>query len=175
MRAAAHRVALLLALVVTTGSASQTTVAAGVDAQAVSGTVSGHVQGVGFRAMLLKQAIEYNLAGSAKNNSDGTVKFILQGDKNRIDEAVDAVRNGTNKSSDVKVIVSPTVVDSGLNKFTVLGWTSISRNITNPYDLVFTLRADDNTISRKEAKDVWHAILKNSLKGEDLSKLRDDD
>jgi acylphosphatase len=173
MKTAAYRVALLLALALATGPTLQTTLAAG--AQAISGTVSGHVQGVGFRAMILKQAIEFNLAGSAKNNPDGTVQFILQGDQNRIDEAVDAVRNGTNKSSDVKVSVSPAVVDSSLNKFTVLGWTSSSRNITHPYDLVFTLRPEDNTISKKEAKDVWHTILKNTLKGEDLSKLRDDD
>jgi acylphosphatase len=175
MRTAAYRVALLLAFVPATGSTLQTTVAANSYTQAISGTVSGHVQAVGFRAMILKQAIEYNLAGSAKNNQDGTVQFILQGDKNRIDEAVEAVRNGTTKSSDVNVSVSPAAVDSSLNNFTVLGWTSTSRNITHPYDLVFNLRPEDNTISKKEAKEVWHAILRSTLKGEDLSKLRDDD
>jgi hypothetical protein len=35
---------------------------------AVSGVVSGNVQKVGFRAMIQKQAIKYNLAGSTKNN-----------------------------------------------------------------------------------------------------------
>ena len=36
---------------------------------------------VGFRAMIQKQAIEYNLAASAKNNDNKTVQFSLQGDK----------------------------------------------------------------------------------------------
>jgi acylphosphatase len=53
----------------------------GQDVAAISGIVSGNVQQVGFRAMLQKQAIEYNLAGSAKNNDNKTVQFSLQGDK----------------------------------------------------------------------------------------------
>jgi len=48
---------------------------------AISGVVSGNVQKVGFRAMIQKQAIKYNLAGSVKNRNDKTVRFILQGDK----------------------------------------------------------------------------------------------
>jgi acylphosphatase len=143
--------------------------------QAISGSVSGKDQGVGFRAMILKQAIEYNLAGSAKNNEDGTVQFDLQGDKNRIDQAVTAIRNGTKKSSNVKVSTSPATVVPNLNEFTVMAWTSTSRNITDPYNLVFTLRADDKTISEKEAKEVWHEILRKTLKGEDLNKLGPDD
>jgi acylphosphatase len=55
---------------------------------AVSGVVSGNVQQVGFRAMIQKQAIENNLAGSAKNNDDKTVQFSLQGDKNRVNQAL---------------------------------------------------------------------------------------
>jgi hypothetical protein len=35
--------------------------------EAISGTVTGNDQHVGFRAMIMKQAIEYNLAGFTKN------------------------------------------------------------------------------------------------------------
>ena len=35
--------------------------------QAISATVTGDDEQVGFRAMVMKQAIEFNLAGSAKN------------------------------------------------------------------------------------------------------------
>jgi acylphosphatase len=35
--------------------------------------------------MIQKQAIEYNLAGSAENRDDESVRFILQGDQKRID------------------------------------------------------------------------------------------
>jgi len=125
--------------------------------------------------MILKQAIEYNLAGSTQNTKEGTLLFTLQGDENRIDQAVMAIRGGTKKSSDVNVNTSPAKVDPNLNKFTVIGWTSGSRNIIHPYDLVFSLRANDEPISKKKAKEVWHEILKSTLTGEDLNKLGDDD
>ena len=175
MRTAKYRVALLLAAVLASGSALPIASAAGPESQAISGIVSGNVQKVGFRAMILKQAIEYNLAGSARNTKEGTVQFTLQGDENRIGQAVMAIRNGTKRSSDVNVSTSPAKLDPNLDKFTVIAWTSASRNITNPYDLVFHLRTNDEPISKKEAKQVWHEILRSTLKGEDLDKFDDDD
>lgn len=139
--------------------------------QAISGIVSGKVQHVGFRAMILKQAIQYNLAGTAQNLDNGTVKFGLQGDGQRIEKAVAAIGQGTQKSSDVQVTTSPVPVDANLTNFTIIAWTSTSRHITNPYNLVFTLRADDSTVSEKEAKAVYHNILKSTLNPEDLQKL----
>ena len=174
MRMTGYRVVLLLAVTLAIGPAIRTAAGANAELEAISASVSGNVQKVGFRAMILKQAIEYNLAGSAKNNSDGTVQFRLQGDEQRIDQAVVAIREGTKKSSNLKVSVSPTSVDPNLNKFTVIAWTSTSRHITNPYDLVFTLRTNDKTISKKEAKEVYHEILRTTLKDEDLNKLGDD-
>jgi acylphosphatase len=132
--------------------------------QAVSATVSGNDQEVGFRALVMKQAIEYNLAGFAKN-----------GDPARIDAAITTIRKGTKKSSDIKVTTAPTAVDPALDEFTVDDWTSTSRNITNPYNLVFKLRANDEVLSKSEVHDVWHGILISTLKGEDLKKLGDDD
>jgi len=175
MRISKYLVLLLLAVALSIGPALRTADSANTELEAISGSVSGNVQKVGFRAMILKEAIEYNLAGSAKNNADGTVQFSLQGDEDRIDHAVKTIGKGTKKSSNVKVSTSPTTVDANLNKFTVIGWTSTSRHITNPYDLVFTLRANDGTISKKEAKEVYHEILRKTLKDEDLNKLGDDD
>lgn len=145
------------------------------EATAITGSVSGKVQKVGFRAMILKQAIEYNLAGSAKNLSDGTVQFSLQGKQHRIDKALDTIAKGTAKSSDVKVTTSPATVDPALKTFTVYAWTSTSRHITNPYDLVFQLRTDGEKISDKDAKKVYHEILKTTLSPEDQQKLEDND
>ena len=175
MRTAKYRVALLLAAVLASGSALPIASAAGSESQAISGIVSGNVQKVGFRAMILKRAIEYNLAGSARNTKEGTVQFTLQGDENRIGQAVMAIRNGTKRSSDVNVSTSPAKLDPNLDKFTVIAWTSASRNINHPYDLVFHLRTNDEPISKKEAKQVWHEILRSTLKGEDLDKFDDDD
>lgn len=143
--------------------------------QAVSATVTGNDQEVGFRALVMKQAIEYNLAGFAKNDKEEVVEFTLQGDAARIDSAVATIRKGTKKSSNIKVSTAPAPVDPALNTFTVAGWTSTSRNITNPHTLVFKLRADDDVISKSDAQDVWHGILTSTLKGEDLKKLGVDD
>ena len=143
--------------------------------QAVSATVTGNDQHVGFRARIMKQAIKYNLAGSAKNDRDGIVRFTLQGDPNRIDAAIAAIREGTRKSSNIEVSTAATAVDPALSTFTIIDWTSTSRDITTPYTLVFKLRVDDTVVSKTEAREVWHDILETTLKGEDLKKLDDDD
>jgi acylphosphatase len=125
--------------------------------------------------MIQRQAIEYNLAGSAENTDDNTVRFSLQGDKHRIDKAVEAIRDGTKKSSNVKVNLSAGTVDPNLNTFTVVGWTSVSRNISTPYDFVFTLRGDGTTIKRKAAKEIWLEICDKAVKDEDVGKCNKDD
>ena len=63
--------------------------------EAIEATVSGNDQQVGFRALVMKQAIRYNLAGSARNDADMVVNFTLQGDKKRFDPALDTIRKGT--------------------------------------------------------------------------------
>jgi acylphosphatase len=141
---------------------------------AVSGIVTGNVQEVGFRAMIQKQAIQYNLAGSTENNSDKSVRFIVQGNKDRIDQALKAIRLGTKKSSNVKVSTSAAAVDPNLKTFTVVGWTSVSRHITHPYDLVFTLRNDDTTIKKGAAKEAWIKICESTVRGEDTGKCDKD-
>jgi acylphosphatase len=137
---------------------------------AVSGRVSGKVQQVGFRALILKEAIRFDLAGTAKNDADKTVAFVLQGDPGHIAKALKVIAKGTEKSSDVKVKTTPGRVDPKLKTFTVVGWTSTSRHITKPYDLVFTLRKDGKTVSEKEAHKEYHRILKKTLSKEDLKK-----
>ena len=163
-----------LVLLFVCGAAVLTAGAASAEQQAIKGVVSGAmIQKVGFRAMIQKQAIMYNLAGYARNNvPEGTVSISLQGDKHRIDKVLDAIRAGTKKSShDNKVSVTEDALDPGLRTFTVFAWTSTSRNITNPYDLVFQLRPADDEISPKEAKGVWNTIAESTLKGDDLAKF----
>src|SRR6202453_2481176 len=147
--------------------------AASAEQQAIKGIVSGAmIQKVGFRAMIQKQAIMYNLAGTARNIPDGTVSISLQGDKNRIDKVLDAIRTGSKKSSqDNKIAVTDDAVDPSLKAFTVFAWTSTTRNITNPYDLVFQLRPADDELSKKEASAAWNTIAESTLKGDDLAKF----
>jgi acylphosphatase len=140
---------------------------------AIKGTVTGNDQHVGFRAMIMKQAIEYNLAGYARNEPNDVVDFVLQGESDRLDDAVAAVRDGTKKSSNIEVATSPGTVDQTLDAFTIYGWTSTTRDITDPYDLVFTLREDKHKLSPDDVKKVWENILESTLKGDDLNKLND--
>ena len=142
--------------------------------EAVSGTISGEkIQKVGFRAMIQKQAIMLNLAGAARNNPDGTVSLSLQGDKQRIDKVLDVIRAGNKKSSTGNSVnVTNARLDPNLNTFTVYAWTSTSRNITNPYDLVFHLRPTGEEVSKKEAEAAWNTIAESTLKGDDLTKFK---
>jgi len=123
----------------------------------------------------MRQAIAYNLSGYARNGPNDVVRFILQGHAHRLDDADAAIREGTKKSSNIEVTTTPAAVDPALDAFTIFGWTSTSRNITDPYDLVFKLRADDGKLSPADVKGVWRGILESTLKGEDLKKLRPDD
>jgi acylphosphatase len=70
--------------------------------KAISATVTGDDQEVGFRAKVMKQAIEYNLAGVAKNEPNMIVRFTLQGDGKRVDKAIAAIKEGTKRSTGVK-------------------------------------------------------------------------
>jgi acylphosphatase len=176
LRAIAAVIALSLAwaaLAVAPASAESSVAAANVTA--VSGVVTGNVQKVGFRAMIQKQAIRYNLAGSARNDSDGSVRFVLQGLKDRVDEALDTIREGTKNSSNVKVSVSPATITPDAKTFTVFGWTSVSRAISHPYDLVFDLRPDNTILKKHEAKAVWLEICEKTVQGEDIGKCDKDD
>ncbi|HEV7478832.1 MAG TPA: acylphosphatase [Roseiarcus sp.] len=173
MNLAVGRLALLLVGSLVCGAAVLTAGAASAEQLAIKGVVSGAmIQKVGFRAMIQRQAITYNLAGYARNIPDGTVSISLQGDKNRIDKVLDAIRAGTKKSShDNKIAVTDDALDPNLKTFTVFDWISTSRNITTPYSLVFQLRPADDEISPKQAKGVWNTIAETTLKGDDLAKF----
>jgi len=143
--------------------------------EAIDATVTGNDQQVGFRAAVMKQAIEYNLAGWARNDANEIVHFTLQGDKQRINSALATIREGTKRSSDINITTASTTIKPALDAFTIVDWTSSSRNITNKYTLVFELRADDTPISPKDAKAEWHRILEKTLDKEDRKKLEPND
>jgi hypothetical protein len=101
------------------------------------------------------------------------VSLSLQGDKKRIDKVLDVIRAGNKKSSTGNTAnLTDAPLDPDLKTFTVFQWTSTTRNITNPYDLVFQLRPADDEISSKQAKAVWNTIAEGTLKGDDLAKFK---
>ena len=173
MKLAVYPIALMFVGGLVCGGAILTAGAASAQQEAITGAVSGKmIQKVGFRAMIQKQAIMYNLAGYARNIPDGTVSIGLQGDKDRIDKTLAAIRVGSKRSSrDNTINAANTPLDPNLKTFTVFGWTSTSRNITNPYDLVFHLRPGNDEVSKKDAESVWNTIAESTLKGDDLAKF----
>jgi acylphosphatase len=181
MAAARIRAALLLAGIFASGSAFIAADADSAKRRAIIATVTGEkIQKVGFRAMIQKEAIMYDLAGSARNNPDGSVSVILQGDGDRIDQVLAVIRAGSKKSSqDNAIRQAPVEWNPDLNAFTVFDWTSQSRVITTKYNLIFPLRPPDDQISGPQTKAVWNKIAENTLKGDDLTKflkhLDDDD
>jgi acylphosphatase len=74
--------------------------------KAILATVTGDDQKVGFRAMVMKQAIEHNLAGIAANQPNMIVSFTLQGDEKRLDKAIAAIGEGTKRSAGADVSAS---------------------------------------------------------------------
>ncbi|MCB8882329.1 acylphosphatase [Acidisoma cellulosilytica] len=139
--------------------------------EAIQAIVTGDDEGVGFRAAVMKQAIAYNLSGSAENDANNIVKVTLQGRGKRIDKAIDALRAGTEESSGLTIETKPAEIQPHLETFTIIGWTSCRRQITTPYTLIFTLRKDDDKITPEEAEAEWHKILEGALDRDDLKKL----
>jgi acylphosphatase len=173
MGSVADRIVRLLSSVLIFAIATAVAAAANAQQEAITATVIGEtIQKVGFRAMIQKQAIMYNLAGYTRNNPDGTVGVLLQGDKDRIDRTLEAISAGNKDSSKANIIgESPAAFDPNLKTFTILSWTSRSRRISNPYNLVFNLRPAGGEVSAEEAKSIWNTIAESALKGEDLAKF----
>lgn len=57
-------------------------------------TISGFVQGVGFRYFVKGKANELGLAGWVKNTSDGKVEVLAQGDEGKVKKLVEECRKG---------------------------------------------------------------------------------
>jgi acylphosphatase len=57
--------------------------------------VEGRVQGVGFRAFVMRLAREYHLRGEVWNSADGSVEGILQSDNGgNLERAVSLLKTG---------------------------------------------------------------------------------
>jgi len=56
--------------------------------------ISGRVQGVFFRASARDTATKLGLTGWVRNSPDGGVEAVFEGDKERVEEAIEWCRNG---------------------------------------------------------------------------------
>jgi acylphosphatase len=57
-------------------------------------SVSGRVQGVGYRAFTVRNAVQRELVGGVKNCEDGRVELEAEGPKDRIVSLIEVLRAG---------------------------------------------------------------------------------
>jgi acylphosphatase len=60
----------------------------------IEATVRGRVQGVGFRYYLLRIASRHGLSGWVSNESDGTVRCVVEGPQDELDRIEEFLRSG---------------------------------------------------------------------------------
>ena len=62
--------------------------------QSVHIIISGDVQGVGFRAWVVRHAQELGVSGWVKNRGDGAVEVVAEGIRKDLEELVKRCRSG---------------------------------------------------------------------------------
>jgi acylphosphatase len=89
------------------------------DQIAVRGLVSGRVQGVFFRASMVREAHRLGLAGWVQNLADGRVAFAAQGPRDRVEALVAWSRQGPRGARVEDVAINPIEPESALESFEV--------------------------------------------------------
>ena len=74
-------------------------------------TISGQVQGVGFRYALADEARARNLRGWVRNRRDGTVEAVVAGDEAGVDALIAWARRGPPAARVTRVAVEPATTD----------------------------------------------------------------
>jgi acylphosphatase len=64
------------------------------DAARLDATVSGRVQGVGFRYFVLHEAMDLGLDGWVANARDGSVRCVAEGPRDRLEHLLDRLNEG---------------------------------------------------------------------------------
>jgi acylphosphatase len=70
-------------------------------------TVAGRVQGVWYRQSCRRQAAALGVAGWVRNNGDGTVEAVLEGEPDAVDQLVEWMRIGPPSARVAKLDVHP--------------------------------------------------------------------
>ena len=83
-------------------------------------TVTGRVQGVGYRESLVGHASAAGLVGWVRNRVDGTVEAWLQGDEAAVLRAIDWCRRGPPAARVTDVSVAGVDCDDSLHAFSRL-------------------------------------------------------
>ena len=74
--------------------------------------VTGHVQGVFYRAWAQGQARELAISGWIRNCRDGSVEAHLQGEEDDVDRMIDRMRSGPSNARVDDVDVEPAALET---------------------------------------------------------------
>ena len=74
-------------------------------------TISGRVQGVGYRDWAMTTALRLGLAGWVRNCTDGSVEALVVGDDQAVGEMIDACRRGPTMARVDNVDIEPVDLD----------------------------------------------------------------
>jgi acylphosphatase len=66
--------------------------------KAVKVIIYGKVQGVGFRNFVFLHAKRLNIKGYVKNNPDGTVEAVFEGDEDTINRMIELCKKGPERA-----------------------------------------------------------------------------
>ena len=83
-------------------------------------TITGRVQGVGFRDWTMTTARRFGLSGWVRNRTDGAVEALIVGDDNAVGEMIDACRRGPTMARVDNVDIEPVDLDVLPQGFTQL-------------------------------------------------------
>jgi len=82
--------------------------------------ITGHVQGVWYRASVKDAAVERGLTGYAKNLPDKSVEVLVQGERQKIDELIAACWDGSSSSQVENVQINWQTPEEDLHGFNSL-------------------------------------------------------
>ena len=83
-------------------------------------TISGRVQGVGYRDWMINTARRLGLTGWVRNRSDGAVEALIVGDDTAVGEMIDTCRRGPTMARVDNVDLEPLDLDVLPQGFTQL-------------------------------------------------------
>lgn len=82
-------------------------------------TVTGRVQGVGYRMHCSREAKRLGLSGTVRNRADGSVEVVAEGDADLVTQLIDWCRTGP-PFADVRGVTTSDEAPEGVRSFRVL-------------------------------------------------------
>jgi acylphosphatase len=83
-------------------------------------TITGRVQGVGYRDWALATGQQLGVAGWVRNRTDGSVEALVVGDESAVGQMIDACRRGPSMARVDEIDVEPVDLDILPDGFTRL-------------------------------------------------------